>query len=189
MACAHRAGQKRRRAEAKALKDSVKPKRTKTKSVNGKVETMGVFKRGEVYWFEFVYGGRRYRESTGVKNQRVAGEIERAYRTALAKGEVGITERKTVRALRAAMEAFLDWSSESHKKPTYRRYKTSSVSMASGSRWSSTPRPSEASCCCPDDGSSNGASLGPPVSVASHETTNGSHPPSEPSTSSPSLAS
>jgi hypothetical protein len=61
-----------------------------------------------VYWFEFVYGGRRYRESTGVKNQRVAGEIERAYRTALAKGEVGITERKTVPAFRAAMKAFLD---------------------------------------------------------------------------------
>jgi transposase len=35
----------------------------------------------------------------------------------------------------------------------------------------------EASCCCPDDGSSNEASLGPPVFVASHETTNGSQPP------------
>ena len=36
MACAHRAGQKRRRAEAKILKDSVKPKKLKTKSTKGK---------------------------------------------------------------------------------------------------------------------------------------------------------
>jgi hypothetical protein len=36
-ACAHRAGQKRRRAEAKSLKDSRKPKRIKTKSKKRKV--------------------------------------------------------------------------------------------------------------------------------------------------------
>jgi hypothetical protein len=37
MACAHRAGQKRRRAEAKILKDRGKPKNIKTKSRKGKV--------------------------------------------------------------------------------------------------------------------------------------------------------
>jgi integrase len=90
---------------------------------------MGLFKRGELYWFEFVYGGRRYRESTGVKNQRVAGEIERAYRTALAKGDVGITERKPVPGFRVAMSDFLKWSSQAHKKPTHTRYKISSVAL------------------------------------------------------------
>src|SRR5216683_813800 len=70
-----------------------------------------------------------------------------------------------------------------------RRPKRQRLSMASGSRWSSTPRPNEASCCCPDDGSSKEASPGQPASDASHETTNGSQPPSQPSTSSPSLAS
>ena len=55
---------------------------------------MSIFKRGGIYWYEFVQGGRRYRKSTDVKNQRAAAEIERAFRTALAKGEVGITERK-----------------------------------------------------------------------------------------------
>ena len=90
---------------------------------------MGIFKRGEVYWFELVYGGRRYRESTGVRNQRTAREIEAAYRTALAKGDVGITERKPVPAFRTAMGDFLKWSSQAHKKPTYARYKTSSVAL------------------------------------------------------------
>jgi hypothetical protein len=37
MACAHRAGQKRRRAEAKILKDREKPKKIKTKSTKAKV--------------------------------------------------------------------------------------------------------------------------------------------------------
>ena len=36
-ACAHRAGQKRRRAEAKILKDGRRPKKIKTKSTKGKV--------------------------------------------------------------------------------------------------------------------------------------------------------
>jgi integrase len=90
---------------------------------------MGLFKRGDLYWFEFVYSGRRYRESTGVKNQRAAREIEAAYRTALAKGDVGITERKPVPAFRLAMSDFLKWSSQAHKKPTYTRYKTSSVAL------------------------------------------------------------
>jgi integrase len=90
---------------------------------------MALLKRGGVYWFEFVYGGRRYRKSTGVKNQRDAREIEAAYRTALAKGDVGITERKTVPAFRVAMSDFLQWSALSHKKPTHTRYKTSSVAL------------------------------------------------------------
>jgi integrase len=90
---------------------------------------MGLFKRGELYWFEFVYGGRRYRESTGVKNQRIAGEIESAYRTALAKGDVGITERKPVPAFRVAMADFLKWFSQAHKKPTHTRYRTSSAAL------------------------------------------------------------
>ncbi len=47
----------------------------------------------------------------------------------------------------------------------------------------------EASCCCPDGGSSNEASPGLPASEGSYETTNGSPPPSAPSTSSPSHAS
>jgi integrase len=90
---------------------------------------MALSKRGGVWWYEFVYGGRRYRKSTGVKNQRDAREIEAAYRTALAKGEVGMTERKPVPAFRAAIDEFLKWSAQSFKKPTHTRYKISSVAL------------------------------------------------------------
>jgi hypothetical protein len=92
---------------------------------------MALFKRGDVYWYEFVYGGRRYRKSANVKNQRAAGDIERAFRTALAKGEVGITERKPIPGFRDSMSDFLDWSEGEHSAHprTHLRYKTSSVAL------------------------------------------------------------
>jgi hypothetical protein len=79
------------------------------------------------YWYKFWYGGRRYRKSTNLNNQRDAGDIERAFRTALAKGEVGITERNPVPGLRASMADFLNWSAEEHAvhPRTHVRYKTS----------------------------------------------------------------
>jgi integrase len=92
---------------------------------------MSLFKRGDVYWYEFVHDGRRYRKSAGVKNHRVAGDIERAFRTALAKGEVGITERKPIPGFRSAMSDFLKWSEQQHTAHpgTHRRYKVSSVAL------------------------------------------------------------
>lgn len=55
---------------------------------------MSVFKRGTVYWFEFVFDGQRIQRSTKQGNRKAAVEIESAFRTALAKGEVGIIEPK-----------------------------------------------------------------------------------------------
>ena len=55
---------------------------------------MGIFKRGKVYWYHFVWDGRHVQKSTRQGNPNVARNMEAAYRTALAKGEVGIVERK-----------------------------------------------------------------------------------------------
>ena len=55
---------------------------------------MGIFKRGHVYWYHFWFNGEHIQRSTKQGNPRVARQIESAYRTALAKGEVGILERK-----------------------------------------------------------------------------------------------
>jgi integrase len=61
---------------------------------------MAVFKRGDVYWYKFVWRGELIRRSTKQGNKRVAEQIEAAYRTALAKGEVGIREKEPVPTLR-----------------------------------------------------------------------------------------
>jgi integrase len=67
--------------------------------------------------------------STRQGNPRVARQIEAAYRTKLAKGEVDIHDPKPIPAFTKAMRDFLEWSAQEHKAHprTYRRYVTSSV--------------------------------------------------------------
>ena len=53
-----------------------------------------IYKRGEVYWYKFMWKGKLIRESTKQGNDKVARQMESAHRTSLAKGEVGIREKK-----------------------------------------------------------------------------------------------
>jgi integrase len=69
---------------------------------------MSVFKRGGVYWYEFVFKGERIRESTHQPNQNVARQMESAHRTALAKGEVGIAERRRAPTLQQFAGRFME---------------------------------------------------------------------------------
>ena len=60
---------------------------------------MSIYKRGDVYWYKFMWNGQLIRESTKQGNDKVARQMEAAHRTSLAKGEVGIRERKRVRRI------------------------------------------------------------------------------------------
>jgi integrase len=53
-------------------------------------------KRGScgVYWYKFMWQGKLIRESTKQGNDKIARQMEAAHRTSLAKGEVGIREKK-----------------------------------------------------------------------------------------------
>lgn len=55
---------------------------------------MAVYKRGKVWWYKFTFSGEMVRASTKQGNRRVAEQIEAARKTQLAKGEVGIQDRK-----------------------------------------------------------------------------------------------
>lgn len=92
---------------------------------------MHIFKRGAVYWFECVFAGERFQRSTRVKNQRDAKAIAATFYSNLAKGEVGITERKPFVTFGRAMEKFLAWSLEEHRAHpnTAERYKHSSAAL------------------------------------------------------------
>ena len=61
---------------------------------------MAVYKRGRVWWYKLTWKGEPIRESTKQTNKRVAEQIEAAHKTSLAKGEVGIRDRKPVPTLR-----------------------------------------------------------------------------------------
>jgi hypothetical protein len=61
---------------------------------------MSIFKRGRIYWYKFTFNGEAIRESTRQTNQHTARQMESAHRTSLAKGEVGIRDRKVVPTLK-----------------------------------------------------------------------------------------
>ncbi len=58
-----------------------------------------IYKRGRIYWYKFMWNGEAVRESTKQGNDKVARQMEAAHRTSLAKGEVGIREKKPVPTL------------------------------------------------------------------------------------------
>lgn len=55
---------------------------------------MAIYKRGGVYWFTFVFNGRRIQRSTKQGSRKAAIDIESAFRTQLGRGEVGLDETK-----------------------------------------------------------------------------------------------
>jgi integrase len=94
---------------------------------------MSIFKRGSVYWYHFLFNGEHIQKSTKQGNPRTVRQIEAAYKTALAKGEVGITERKKIPAFKAAMADFLKWAEQDHQMATSteERYRYSSFALLS----------------------------------------------------------
>src|ERR1700733_559494 len=72
---------------------------------------MSIYKRNETYWYKFMWGGEIIRESTKQGNDKIARQMEAAHRTSLAKGEVGIREKKTAPPLKEFCEKrFQPWA-------------------------------------------------------------------------------
>src|SRR5436190_5722522 len=87
---------------------------------------MAIYKRGNVYWYKFMWQGQSVRESTKQGNDKVARQMEAAHRTSLAKGEVGIREKKKAPTVSEfAEKQFLPWaeSTFSAKRKTWLYYR------------------------------------------------------------------
>ena len=70
-----------------------------------------IYKRGKVYWYKFMWQGQLIRESTKQGNDKLARQIESVHRASLAKGLVGIREKKLVPTLaQFARKQFLPWA-------------------------------------------------------------------------------
>ena len=69
---------------------------------------MAIFKRGRVYWYHFIFNGEHVQASTKQGNPRTARQMEAAHKTALAKGEVGIRDRKPAPTLKDFAQRFID---------------------------------------------------------------------------------
>jgi len=85
---------------------------------------MSIFKRGKIYWYHFQFNSQHVQESTKQSNPRVARQIEAAHRTSLAKGEVGLRERKALSLSDYLKNEFLPFCESKFKKakPATLRY-------------------------------------------------------------------
>jgi integrase len=92
---------------------------------------MAVYKqpKSKYWWYKFTWNGEQIRESTKQTNKRVAEQMEAAHRTALAKGEVGIRDKRPVPTLAEfADRDFLPFvQSTSKEKPNTLRFYENSV--------------------------------------------------------------
>jgi integrase len=69
-----------------------------------------IYKRGKFHWYRFMWDGKLIRKSTRQGNGQVARNMESAHRTSLAKGEVGIRDKKIAPTLAEfASKRFLPW--------------------------------------------------------------------------------
>jgi integrase len=76
-----------------------------------------IYKRGDIYWYKFMWLGRLVRESTKQGNDKVARQMEAAHRTSLAKGEVGIREKKkSVTLVEFIDKRFEPWAKSTFEK-------------------------------------------------------------------------
>ena len=82
-----------------------------------------IYKRGKTYWYKFMWQGKLVRESTKQGNDKVARQMESAHRTSLAKGEVGIREKKTAPSLRSFCDdRFEPWAKVTFEENAWKNW-------------------------------------------------------------------
>ena len=68
---------------------------------------MTLYRRGGVWWYEFVFRGHRIRESTKLRNKELARKVEAAKRNAMALGAAGVQHVPEPMLFNKAAEAYL----------------------------------------------------------------------------------
>ena len=89
---------------------------------------MSVYRRGNVYWYEFWFRGQRIRESTGLTNKVAAQQAESIRKAGLAEGRAGIAgPRPSVTFGDFVRNEFLPWAVKQYQPHprTYERYRES----------------------------------------------------------------
>ena len=84
---------------------------------------MSIYKRGRIYWYKFNFNGESVRESTRQTNQHTARQMESVHRSSLAKGEVGLRDKKTTPTLGDFIsQRFEPWAEASTSAKTWLDY-------------------------------------------------------------------
>src|SRR3954470_17336480 len=79
---------------------------------------MAVYKRGELYWYEFIFAGKRIREPAKTTSKTVAKEAERNRRRALEKALAGLPVEKPenrISSVKDVVQEYLDHYALNHR--------------------------------------------------------------------------
>lgn len=109
------------------------------KGTNGTCSKCGERGSCGVYWYKFMWQGKLIRESTTQGNDKVARQMEAAHRTSLAKGEVGIREKKPAPSLADFLKNdFVPFVKTKHAtKPGTAEYYVDGAKMVGKCDWAS----------------------------------------------------
>jgi hypothetical protein len=91
---------------------------------------MSIFKRGRIYWYKFTFNGKAIRESTRQTNQHTARDMESAHRSSLAKGEVGIRDKKQSLTLAQFCDERFEPGRSQRSRKAHRRRGWTSTALA-----------------------------------------------------------
>ena len=85
---------------------------------------MALFKRGRIWWYEFIFAGRRIRESAKTTSKTVAKLAEQQRRRDLEKGFNGLEDRRDdrIRSISDLSAEYLDEYRLRHKAVTFAEY-------------------------------------------------------------------
>jgi integrase len=83
-----------------------------------------IYKRGRVFWFNFVYNGEHIQKSTRQRNAQVARDAEAAERMRLVKGEQGIERKQSLPCptLNEFKSTFMEWVRQEKDNPRTREF-------------------------------------------------------------------
>src|SRR5207237_9971066 len=106
----------RKESQSAAGGTKIEQRRLQNASI-GQETPVSIYKRGQIYWYKFTFNGEAIRESTRQTNQHIARQMEAAHRSSLAKGEVGIRDKKVVPTLKAfCVERVEPWAKSTFEK-------------------------------------------------------------------------
>ena len=79
---------------------------------------MSVYRRGEIYWYNFVFQGRHIQESSGFTNKTAALRAEAKRRMELLEHRAGFKQIKPAPKFEEHVDRFLEWSEVQHRPKT-----------------------------------------------------------------------
>ena len=79
---------------------------------------MAIYRRGKIYWYNFMFHGRHIQESSGFTNKTAAIRAEAKRRMEWLEHRAGFKKVKPAPRFEEHVEQFLEWSKRQHRAKT-----------------------------------------------------------------------